>query len=64
VPLADFARSAALSLKPLHKICDLDLVFDANLGDWHLHNTEPFLDSFHPFVFAERRQPLGHGLEE
>jgi len=33
VALAGFARSAALSLKPLHKVCDLDLMFNANLGD-------------------------------
>jgi hypothetical protein len=31
--LGDFAWCAALSLKPLHKVCDFDLMFDADLSD-------------------------------
>jgi|SRR5215472_5483057 len=62
--LGDFARRPAGSLKPLHKIRDLDLVFDANICDGHLHRAEPFLDTFHPFVLTQCRQALRDGLEQ
>jgi len=48
VPLADLLRSAPWSLKPFHKICNLDLVFDANLGNGHLYHSEPFFDALVP----------------
>ena len=38
-------------------------MLDAHLSDGHLHNAEPFLDTFHPFVFAQRSEPLRNGLE-
>jgi hypothetical protein len=62
--MRDFAWGTTRSLKPLHKICDLDLMLDAHFSDGHLHNAEPFLDTFHPFVLAQCRQPLRDGLEE
>src|SRR5215469_13336499 len=55
--LGDFARRPTRSFKPLHKICDFDLMLDAHIRDGHLHKAEPFLDAFHPFVFAQRSEP-------
>ena len=60
--MRDFARGATRSFKPLHKICDFDLMFDAHIRDRHLYNAEPFLDTFHPFVLAQCRQALRDGL--
>jgi len=62
--MRDFAWGANRSFKPLHKICDLDLMFDAHIRDGHLHKAEPFLDTFHPFVLAQCGQPLCDGLEQ
>jgi hypothetical protein len=62
--LSDFAWCATGSLKPFHQIRDPDLMFDAHLSNGHLHNAEPFLDTFHPLVFAQRRQPLRDSLEK
>jgi hypothetical protein len=50
--LADIEWGSARSLKPLHKIRDLDLMFHAHFRDGNLHSTELFLDAFHPLVFA------------
>jgi hypothetical protein len=61
--MRDFARGAPRSLKPLHEICDFDLMFDAHVSDRHLHKAEPFFDAFHPFIFAQRSEPLRNGLE-
>ena len=47
--MRDFTWSATGSLKPLHKVCDLDLMFDAHIRDGHLHKAEPLLDALHPF---------------
>ena len=41
--MRDFPWGATRSFKPLHKICDFDLMFDAHIRDGHLHYTEPFL---------------------
>jgi len=60
--MRDFARRPTGSLKPLHEICDFDLMFDAHIRDGHLHKAEPFLDTFHPFVLTQRGQPLRDGL--
>ena len=60
--MRDFTWSATGSLKPLHKVCDLDLMFDANLGDGDLHRAEPFFDAFHPLILAQRSEPLRDGL--
>ena len=38
--LGDFTWSATRSFKPLHKICDFDLMFDAHIRDGHLHKAE------------------------
>ena len=54
--LIDFARRSALSLKSLHEIRNFDLVLDRHFSDRHLHNTEPFVDTF--------RQALRDGLEQ
>jgi len=62
--MRDFAWGATQSFKPLHKICDFDLMFDAHIRDGHLHCTESFLDTFHPFVLTQCRQPLSDGLEQ
>jgi len=62
--LRDFAWGATRPLKPFHKIRDLDLMLDAHIRDGHLHCTESFLDAFHPFVFAQRSEPLRDGLEQ
>ena len=62
--MRDFPWGATRSFKPLHKICDFDLMFDAHIRDGHLHKTEPFLDTFHPFVLAQRSEPLRNGLEQ
>jgi hypothetical protein len=62
--LGDFVRRPTGSLKPLHKICDFDLMFDAHIRDGHLHKAEPFLDAFHPFVLTQCRQALRDGLEQ
>jgi len=43
--LGDFARRPTRSFKPLHKICDFDLMFDAHIRDGHLHYAELFLDT-------------------
>jgi len=42
--MRDFAWGATRSFKPLHKICDFELMFNAHIRDGHLHKTEPFLD--------------------
>ena len=55
--MRDFAWGATRSFKPLHKICDFDLMLDAHLSDGHPHKAEPFLDAFHPFVLAQRSEP-------
>ena len=60
--LGDFAWGATRSFKPLHKIRNLHLMFDAHIRDGHLHKAEPFLDNFHPFVLAQCGQPLCNGL--
>src|SRR5215469_9050116 len=52
------------SFKPLHKICDFDLMFDTHIRDGHLHKAEPFFDAFHPFVLTQCRQALCEGLEQ
>ena len=39
-------------------------MFDAHIRDGHLHKAEPFFDTFHPFVLAQRSQSLRHGLEK
>jgi hypothetical protein len=62
--MLDFPWGATRPLKPLHKICDFDLVFDAHIRDGHLHKAEPFLDTFHPFVLTQCRQALRDGLEQ
>ena len=62
--MRDFAWGATQSFKPLHKICDFDLMFDAHIRDGHLHCTESFLDTFHPFVLTQCRQTLSDGLEQ
>jgi len=62
--MRDFAWGAPRSFKPLHEICDFDLMFDAHIRDGHLHKAEPFLDTFHPFVLAQCRQALRDGLEQ
>src|SRR5215469_3033327 len=62
--MRDFAWGATRSFKPLHKICDFDLMFDAHIRDGHLHKAEPFLDTFHPFVLTQRSEPLRNGLEQ
>ena len=38
--------------------------FDAHIRGGHLHKAEPFLDTFHPFVLTQCRQPLRDGLEQ
>jgi len=62
--LADFPWRMTWALQPLRKIDHFDLMFDAHFRDGHLHSAEPFLDTFHPFVLAQCRQPLRHCLEE
>jgi len=62
--MRDFAWGATRPLKPLHKICDFDLMFDAHIRDGHLHKAEPFLDALHPFVLAQRSESLGDRLEK
>jgi hypothetical protein len=62
--LSDFSWGATRSFKPLHKICDFDLMFDAHIRDGYLHNAEPFLDTFHPFVLTQCRQALRDGFEQ
>ena len=62
--MRDFPRGATRSFKPLHKICDFDLMFDAPIRDRHLHKAEPFLDTFDPFVLTQCRQTLRDGLEQ
>jgi hypothetical protein len=61
--MRDFPWGATRSFKPLHEICDFDLMFDAHIRDGHLHTTEPFFDAFHPFMFSQRSEPLCDGLE-
>jgi hypothetical protein len=39
-------------------------MFDAHIRDGHLHKAEPFLDTFDPFILAQRRQSLRDGLEQ
>ena len=51
--MADFPWGATRSFKPLHEICDFDLMFDAHIRDGHLDKAEPFLDtlpSTHSFL--------------
>ena len=60
--MRDFPWGATRSFQPLHKICDLDLMFHPHVGDGHLHYTEPLLDTLNPLVFAQRGQPLRDGL--
>ena len=60
--LADITWGSTQPLKPLRKIGDFNLMFDTHLGDGNLHRAEPFLDALHPFVFAQRCQPLRDGL--
>src|SRR5215469_4027781 len=55
--MRDFAWGATRSFKPLHGICDFDLMFDAHIRDGHLYKAEPFLDTFHPFVLAHADSP-------
>ena len=62
--MRDFPWGATRSFKPLHKIRDLDLMFDAHIRDGHLHKPEPFLDTFYPFVLTQCRQALRDGLEQ
>ena len=62
--MRDFARGAPRSLKPLHEICDFDLMFDAHVSDRHLNYAEPFFDTFYPFVFAQCGQHLSDGLDQ
>jgi hypothetical protein len=62
--MRDFAWGAIRSFKPLHKICNFDLMFDAHIRDGHLNYAEPFFDTFYPFVFAQCGQPLSDGLEQ
>jgi len=52
--LGDFARRPTGSFKPLHKICDFDLMFDAHIRDGHLHK---------PNRSSQCRQALRDGLE-
>jgi integrase/recombinase XerD len=40
------------------RISDLDLMFDANVGNGNLYYAELFLDTFHPCVFSQCGQPL------
>jgi hypothetical protein len=62
--MRDFAWGATRSFKPLHKICDFDLMFDPHIRDGHLDHTESFLDTLHLFVLAQCRQALRDGLEQ
>jgi hypothetical protein len=62
--MRDFAWGATRSFKPLHKIRDFDLMFDAHIRNGHLHCTESFLDALHPFVLTQCRQALRDGLEQ
>ena len=39
-------------------------MFDAHLRNSHLHYPELFFDTSHPFVFAQRSEPLRNGLEQ
>jgi hypothetical protein len=50
--MRDFAWGATRSVKPLHKICDFGLMFDAHIRDGHLHYPELLFDTFHPFVLT------------
>jgi len=61
--MRDFPWGATRSFKPLHKICGFDLMFDAHIRDGHLHKAEPFLDAFHPFILAQRNEPLRDCVE-
>jgi hypothetical protein len=62
--LRDFAWGATRSFKPLHEICNFDLMFDAHIRDGHRHEAEPLIDTFHPFVLTQGRQALRDGLEQ
>jgi hypothetical protein len=61
--MCDFP-GATRSLKPLRKIGDLDLMFDAHVSDRHPHYAKSFFDTFYPFVFAQCGQHLSDGLDQ
>jgi hypothetical protein len=62
--MRDFPWCATPSFKPLHKICDFDLMFDGDIRDGQLHKAEAFLDTFDPFILAQRRESLRDSLEQ
>jgi predicted esterase len=58
--MRDFPWGTTRSLKPLHKICDLDLMFDAHIRDGHLHSrTDKLVPVSQALRMAEALQEKG-----
>ena len=58
--MRDFPWGATRSFKPLHEICDFDLMFDAHIRDGHLHSrTDKLVPVSQALRMAEALQEKG-----
>jgi hypothetical protein len=60
--ISHLARRASRLLQPLREIHQLNLVFDANVGNRNSHDIGSLRDSSNPFVGSKCGQPLSYGF--